>query len=81
MGRKSSLDELCYLGQQAGGVTPPLVWAHTIRTHAGRARSSLRSGALSAIGTSPAPRRSVRERSLSPITCLKRPILASTNAC
>ena len=51
-----------------------------IRTYSGRPSSSIRFKALTAIITSVARRRSVRDRSPSPMTRLKRLMSASTRA-
>ena len=50
------------------------------RTCSGRPSSSIRFSAFMAIATSVVRRRSVRDRNPSPMTCLKRLMLASTSA-
>ncbi len=59
---------------------PSLSRFHAVRTYSGRPRSSMRFSAPTAMDTSVARRRSVRERSPSPITRLKRLTSASTSA-
>ncbi len=53
---------------------------HAVRTYSGRPRSSMRFSTPTAMATSVARRRSVRERSASPITRLNRLTSASTRA-
>ena len=59
---------------------PNPVWVQAMRTESGRPSASMRFRTLTAIATSVARRWSVRERSASPITRLKRLIAASARA-
>jgi D-arabinose 1-dehydrogenase-like Zn-dependent alcohol dehydrogenase len=63
-----------------GREVPYPVATHATRTDSGRPRSSMRLRTSTAIAISVAWAASVWERSASPITCLKRPIWASTRA-
>jgi len=64
----------------AGAITPAPAVVQAIRTEIGRPNSSMRLSAWTATSTSVARRRSVRERSPSPMTCLNRLMAASTRA-
>ena len=64
----------------AGAMTPTPFWAHAMRTDSGRPSSSMRFRTWTPTSISVARRSSVRERSPSPITRLKRPIVASARA-
>jgi hypothetical protein len=57
-----------------------MAFVYVVRTDFGRPSSSMRFKALTAIAISVARRRSVRERSASPITRLNRLMDASTRA-
>jgi len=70
----------CCTDQGCGRNCSSLVWGQATRTEIGRPSSSMRLSAWTATSTSVARRRSVRERSPSPITCLNRPIAASARA-
>jgi adenylate cyclase len=61
-------------------LTPTLVRVHAMRTDSARPRSSIRFRAWTAMATSVARRRSVRDRSASPITRLYRDTAASAKA-
>ncbi len=71
---------LCCTDQGCGRNCSSLVWGQATRTEIGRPSSSMRLSAWTATSTSVARRRSVRERSPSPITCLNRPTAASARA-
>ena len=64
----------------AGAATPAPAVVQATRTEIGRPSSSIRLSAWTATSTSVARRRSVRERSPSPITCLNLPMAASARA-
>ncbi len=65
---------------RADAITLTLFFVQATRTKFGRPRSSMRFRARTATATSVARRLSLRERSLSPITCLKRATAVSTRA-
>ena len=65
----------------AGGRSPAVLsWHYGRRTYSGRPSSSIRFSALTAIATSVARRRAVRDRRPLPMTRLKRLMSASTRA-
>jgi len=64
----------------AGAATPAPAVVQATRTEIGRPLSSMRLSAWTATSTSVARRRSVHERSPSPITCLNLPMAASARA-
>jgi len=66
--------------RRVGAVTPAPLGVQAMRTEIGRPSSSMRLSAWTATSTSVARRRSVRERSPSPITCLNLPMAASARA-
>ena len=80
-GRPTSTASGRVAGIRGGGaMTPTPFWAHAMRTDSGRPRSSMRLRTWTATSISVARRSSVCERSPSPITRLKRPIVASARA-
>ena len=66
--------------QGVGAVAPAPAVVQATQTEIGRPSSSIRLSAWTATSTSVARRRSVRERSPSPITCLNLPMAASARA-
>jgi len=70
----------CCTDQGVGAVAPAPALLQAIRTEIGRPSSSIRLRAWTATSTSVARRRSVRERSPSPMTCLNLPMAASARA-
>src|SRR6476660_3306887 len=71
---------LCCTDQRDGRNDASAAWGHAMRTDSGRPSSNMRFRAWTATSTSVTRRWSVRERSLSPITCLSLPMVASTRA-
>src|ERR1700687_2107925 len=67
-------------GPAGGRSVPNLIFRHTRRTCFGCPRSSMRFSTATAMATSVARRRSVCERSASPVTRLKGLMSASTRA-
>jgi site-specific recombinase XerD len=78
-GRKERCTTLLH-GSAGGRSKRHLVRSQARRTYSGRPSSSIRFNTRTAMATSAARRRSVRERNASPITRLKRPMSASTKA-